>query len=184
MAVFIDIEKAYDMLWKEGLLVKLSKIGIDGQMFNWIKHLLSDRTFQVKIGNSLSDIFTLQFGTPHGSVISPFPFLIMRNDFNPKSINMHYALYADDIVVWKTGRNIAHLQKFMQTCLDQVDTWFLKWGFKPSSSKTIAVPFSLSNKKLPVKLTLNKDKITVQDKFKFLGMIFDTRFTCTIGRIM
>ena len=107
---------------------------------------ISYRTFQVKIGDSLSDICTLQFGTPQGSVISPFLFLIMINDFNFKSKNMHYALYADDIVIWKTGRNIAHLQKSMQTCLDQVDRWFLKWGFKLSSSKTIAVPFSLSNK--------------------------------------
>ena len=135
------------MLWREGLLVKLSKIGINGQMFNWIKHFLSNRTFQVKIGDSLSDIFTIQFGTPQGSVISPLLFLIMINNFHLKTKNMHYALYADDIVIWKTGRNIAHLQKSMQTfCLGQVDTWSVKWGFKPSSSNTIAVPFSLSNK--------------------------------------
>ena len=125
-------------------------MGIDGQMFNWIKHFLSDRTFQVKIGDSLSDVFTLQFGTPQGSGISPFLFLIMTNDFHLKSKNMHYVLYADDIVIWKTGRNIAHLQKSLQPYLDQVDTWFFKWtrGFKPSQSKTIAVPFSPSNKKL------------------------------------
>ena len=177
LAVFIDIEKAYDMLWREGLLFKLSKIGIDGQMFNWIKHFLYDSTFQVKIGDFVSDIFTLQFGTPQGSVISPFLFLIMINDFHLKIKNMHYALYADDIVIWKMGRNIAHLQKYMQTCLDRVDTWFIKWGFTPSSSKTIAVPFSISSKNLPVKLTLNKDQIAVQHQFKFLGMIFDTRFT-------
>ncbi len=35
-AVFFDIEKAYDTLSREGLLIKLNKIGIGGRMYNWI----------------------------------------------------------------------------------------------------------------------------------------------------
>lgn len=34
MAVFLDVDKAYDMVWKEGLLIKLYKIGIKGRTFN------------------------------------------------------------------------------------------------------------------------------------------------------
>lgn len=34
VAVFFDIEKAYDMMWKEGLLIKLSHMGIKGRIFN------------------------------------------------------------------------------------------------------------------------------------------------------
>ncbi len=37
IAVFLYIEKAYDMLWKEGLLIKLEKLSIKGRMYNWIK---------------------------------------------------------------------------------------------------------------------------------------------------
>lgn len=36
VGVFFDVEKAYDMLWKQGLLVKLDKIGIKRKMYNWI----------------------------------------------------------------------------------------------------------------------------------------------------
>lgn len=42
--VFFDIEKAYDMLWKEGLLIKLEHLGVVGRMFNWIKDFMLDRT--------------------------------------------------------------------------------------------------------------------------------------------
>ncbi|KAL0150595.1 hypothetical protein M9458_054096, partial [Cirrhinus mrigala] len=28
IAVFFDVEKAYDMLWKDGLLIKLDSMGI------------------------------------------------------------------------------------------------------------------------------------------------------------
>ena len=34
VAVFLDIEKAYDMLWWEGLLIPLYDVGIRGRMFN------------------------------------------------------------------------------------------------------------------------------------------------------
>lgn len=37
IGVFLDIERAYDMLWKEGLVIKLYDAGIRGRMLNWIK---------------------------------------------------------------------------------------------------------------------------------------------------
>ena len=46
---FFDIEKAYNMMWKEGLLIKLNLMGIRGRVFTWVKEFLSDRTIMVKI---------------------------------------------------------------------------------------------------------------------------------------
>ena len=43
VVVFFDIEKAYDMMWKEGLLIKLYKMVVGGRVFNWIKNFLFDR---------------------------------------------------------------------------------------------------------------------------------------------
>ncbi len=36
--MFFDIEKSYDMMWKEGLLIKLHLMGVGGRVFNWIKN--------------------------------------------------------------------------------------------------------------------------------------------------
>lgn len=33
VAIFFDKGKAYDMMWKEGLLINLSKLGIKGPMY-------------------------------------------------------------------------------------------------------------------------------------------------------
>lgn len=80
VGVFFDIEKAYDMLWKEGLLMKLDKMGITGKMYDWIKDFLLNRTIQVRIGTTYSQIYTIENGTPQGSVCSPILFNIMIND--------------------------------------------------------------------------------------------------------
>lgn len=66
MAIFIDFERAYDMLHVPSLLNKLRNIGIHGKMYTWITNFLTDRTFQVKVAAELSTIFQQQNGTPKG----------------------------------------------------------------------------------------------------------------------
>lgn len=39
-AVFFDLEKAYDRMWREGLLIKLQLIGIHGNIYNNTKKAL------------------------------------------------------------------------------------------------------------------------------------------------
>lgn len=54
IAVFLDIEKAYDMLWREGLMIKLEEMGVGGRMFNWINDFLKQRVIRVRVGDSIS----------------------------------------------------------------------------------------------------------------------------------
>ena len=50
VAIFLDVEKAYDMLWVEGLLIKMHTLGIEGNIFNWVLEFLNNRSIQVKMG--------------------------------------------------------------------------------------------------------------------------------------
>ncbi len=69
IAVFFDVEKAYDMLWKEGLLIKLDQIGIGGRIYNWIKEFLIERNIKVKVGDYISREGSIENGTPQVSRI-------------------------------------------------------------------------------------------------------------------
>lgn len=174
LAVFLDIEKAYDMVWREGLLYKLKSYGLDGQMFNWIRDFLSARTMKVRIGNTLSTEVSLENGTPQGSVISPILFILMINDLDVSLKNgVNYSIYADDIVLWKTGRNFKFITKCIQSSLNKVNDWFFKWGFKASTSKSVVLPFSRTPK--DVTLELGSCPLSVVNNFKFLGVIFDSK---------
>ena len=41
-SIFLDISKAFDKIWHEGLLYKLKSFGISGSLLNLIKHYLTD----------------------------------------------------------------------------------------------------------------------------------------------
>ena len=36
-AVFVDLQQAYNRVWRKGLLLKMQSIGIHGKMHSWIK---------------------------------------------------------------------------------------------------------------------------------------------------
>ncbi len=45
VAVFFDVGKVHDMMWKEGLFIELDNIGIGGRVYNWIK----DFSFAIQV---------------------------------------------------------------------------------------------------------------------------------------
>lgn len=67
--VSLDIEKAYDTAWRPHIISKLQKILCQGNMIKFIKNFLSNRTFQVKVNNVLSETFDQQNGVPQGSML-------------------------------------------------------------------------------------------------------------------
>lgn len=178
LAVFLDFEKAYDMIWRPGLLVKLKRLGINGKLLNYVKSFLSDRTFQVKIGNILSNKLKLENGIAQGSIIAPLLFLVMINDF-PDSSSVENMLFADDSAVFKSGRNLKFLVKQIQIHMSKVQTWCDEWGFKLSPTKTVAVFFTL--KQVPDnirnELKIGNTVIKCEKDVKFLGVIFDSQLT-------
>ena len=41
--VFLDVYKAFDIVWHKGLIFKLKQNGTDGELLEWIGDYLSDR---------------------------------------------------------------------------------------------------------------------------------------------
>src|SRR5688572_12401941 len=175
LAIFIDFERAYDMLHVPTLLLKMQKLGIIGNLANWVEKFLSGRTFQVKVGMELSDKLIQQNGTPQGSVISPLLFLLMINDIpsGPEGVNM--SLFADDSAIYIGHRRTKTLIKKIQQSIDEINNWCNQNGFKISIAKTVGVLFT-NKKQIPIiNINIDKELIKMESKAKFLGMIFDRK---------
>lgn len=65
------VRHAYDMLWLEGLLIKLKLMGTAGNVFDWVGDFFSDGSIQVRTGAELSRQYIVENDTPQGSVVSP-----------------------------------------------------------------------------------------------------------------
>uniref|UniRef100_A0A673MAK6 Uncharacterized LOC107721237 n=1 Tax=Sinocyclocheilus rhinocerous TaxID=307959 RepID=A0A673MAK6_9TELE len=179
IAVFFDVEKAYDMMWTKGLLIKLKMMNIDGRIYNWIKDFMAYRSIQVRIGNELSNRCEIENGTPQGSVISPLIFSIMINDvFNQvQQQGVGRSLFADDGALWKRGRNILYINGRMQEAIRRVEEWAGDWGFKFSVEKTKTIIFSRKRIIPEINLKMYGRSLERVRVFKFLGIYFDSKLT-------
>ena len=110
-------------------------VGITGNVFSFIKNFLTDRTMQVKVGNTLSQTYLLENGTAQGSVISPLLFLIMINDLPDCLQGVESSLFADDSCIFKSGKNLDHIRNSIQENLSKVSDWCNHWGFKINLEK-------------------------------------------------
>jgi len=72
----------------------------------------------------VSNSYTLQNGTPQGSVISPLLFPLMVNDIDEPENGVKLSLFADDSAAWKSGSNLAALTRDIQRYLNRLTTFF------------------------------------------------------------
>ena len=93
--VFLDISKAFDEVWHKGLIYKLTKNGVAGNLLNTLTDFLKDRKQRVVLNGQNSKWVNVEAEVPQGSNLGPLPFLIYINNLSENLIS-NPRPFADD----------------------------------------------------------------------------------------
>ena len=135
--VFLDVEKAFDTVWIQGLLMKLIT-DIPDNYVHIINSFLTDRTFKAKVNKCFSPENFIQMGVPQGAVLSS-TFLICIHLIFPdiKTVILHNMPMISAI-------NIQTAYETLQNYLSELEKWLKDWKIKinPNKSSVVIFPFT------------------------------------------
>ena len=179
LAVFFDLEKAYDTTWRGGILQSLHDMGVRGRMYAFLYGFLPDRSIKVRVGSTVSPSFTQEEGVPQGSVLSVTCFLaaingVVRDVLAP----VRCSLYADDLAIYCSGVSLDDICLRLQRAVNSVLGWAGGHGFRFSATKTVAMHFTRRRmRQVPPHIVLGGVPLPYEKTVVFLGMCLDPRLS-------
>ena len=145
VAAFLDVKKAFDNVWHNGLRFKIFQLDLPTKMTRWLFDFPVGRLIHVNVSNFLSNQINPKAGVPWGSFLSPLLLLIYVNDLpTPHHKQNSLSLFADDTVQWAFSRNVRIAAKLLQQNLLKLAIWCAKWRIKLNPVKTKMIIFSRS----------------------------------------
>ena len=146
VAVFFDLEKAYDTVWRSEILNYMHEMGLRGNLPAFAEGFLSSREFCVRVGASHSE-YSVQEGLPQGSVLSVTLFAIVINEITKQlGPEVHCTLYVDDFTIFVSAATIAHSARIIQIAINNLEQWTKTKGMRFSIEKTVAIKFEKRKK--------------------------------------
>ena len=174
------MSEAFDKVWHDGLLFKLQRNGIEGQLLQLFKSYLSNRKQRVVIISFEYEWGLIEAGVPQGSVLGPLLFLIYINDLG-NGITSNFNFFADDTSLFSIVTNPTWSVFELNSDLKVIENWAYQWKmlFNPDPNKqAIGMLFSRNraDQNLPPLFfnNVHVGLVSVSDH-KHLGTILDCK---------
>jgi hypothetical protein len=177
-AVFLDVAKAFDTVWVDGLLYKLTTLNFPSYLVKTISSYLNGRTFEASFQTATSTSRSMHAGVAQGGIISPVLFSLYVNDMPSPSRHIELALYADDTAIIATSRKPTLLVKYLETYLSDLERWLSEWRIAINVSKSSAMLFVKARRiQQPRPVRLFGEPIQWVNEARYLGVTLDKRLT-------
>ena len=126
--VLLDLQKAFDTVNDDILLMKLEALGLTESAVTWFSSYLSDRHQLVDVSGTFSAEASITCGVPQGSILGPLLVLIYVNDM-PAVLRHKLLLYADDSAILVSGKLKTEIESTLSSELEIVSVAYLQQTF-------------------------------------------------------
>ena len=135
--IFLDLEKAFELVSREVLLESAALLGIRGQLQVWLDDYITIRTGIVQFQGKKSKLKHLTNGTPQGSSLSPTLFNMVINRLLQLDLGSKVQIiaYADDLAIHGCSIGEDNIYEQMTTALKKIETKAIQLGLKLSPDK-------------------------------------------------
>ena len=180
--VFLDLSKAFDKVWHEGLIFKVKQSVISGNLLNILCNFLRKRKERVLLNGQVSDWSSANARVPQGSILGPLLlFLIYINDLS-EALSSNAKLFADDTSLFSVIHDTNTSALELNSYLANINRWAFQWkmSFNPGIKKQAQeIIFSRKFKAILHPPLIFNNNNAIQATFqKQLGIILDTRLSC------
>ena len=177
-SVFLDISKAFDKVWHDGLLYKLKSMGISGELYKLLENYLSNRFQRVLLNGQTSSWKPVLAGVPQGSILGPLLFLVYINDL-PDGLKSNAKLFADDTSLFTIVKDKNESANILNNDLQSISTWAYNWKmlFNPDPKKPAQEVLFSRKYQLQTHPTISLNNVQVErtTSQKHLGVILDEK---------
>lgn len=174
---FLDVAKAFDKVWHDGLLYKLAENDCPPYLLVLLHSFLSNRTFVATWMGSASFPRSILAGVPQGSVLSPTLFNVYTSDLPKLPAEVVVHLFADDDALAASSSFLHLAVAKLQKGLNVIAPWYSKWRLGLNVEKTSATIFSKRKVSSPPMLVLSGRHIIWKPSNPYLGTMLDAKLT-------
>lgn len=133
----IDTEKAFDAVWKEGLISKMCAYGFDLHIVRMIYSFLTDRHISVQIEGVRSEWHAIRTGVPQGAVLSPVLYNLYVADLPaPDALETQSIQFADDQFLLAYGDDTEAAVENLEEYANDIVAFCKRWKIKINPAKS------------------------------------------------
>ena len=144
--IYVDFSKAFETIDHKILLNKLKLYGFDNSSQRFLKNYVTTRTQVTTVNEFVSEQKPVKCGTAQGSILGPLIYIIYVNDvLGLLGENNNLYLYADDMLIMSSHKNIELMLCDLQNRLDKIFIWCKKNKLTINKAKTKYMIISNTN---------------------------------------